>query len=298
MNRPIRIATRKSELAVVQAKSVAKQLAPHATELVLLSTQGDRQTDHPLAAQGGNKGWFVKELEDALLHHKADLAVHCIKDMPIVGPKGLITPIILKRDYPLDVLVGFEDPLDLPDGAIIGTCSLRRSTQWLKAHPHTKTQPIRGNLQTRLKKWQEGPYDALLLAEAGLKRLGLDQSLPHCVLPADCILPAAGQGALGLQIRADDHSLLSLLKPLHCIQTATCVEAERGLIKRLQAGCQSPVAAFASIDPNGSLTLRGQVGPDMQACHSGPLSEPQSLANAVFLDLKAQGALPYLEAWS
>jgi hydroxymethylbilane synthase len=258
---PIRIGTRGSPLALIQARLAAERLqAAHAglaTELVIIRTTGDRITDRPLAALGG-KGLFTKEIEEALLEHRIDLAVHSMKDMPTVLPDGLMIDCYLEREDPRDALIakGAQRIAELPQGAVVGSASLRRQAQLLHRRPDLKLVPLRGNVDTRLKKLEAGEVDATLLAVAGLKRLGLlDRA--SAILDATEILPAVAQGAIGLERRAADTRLAALLAPLNHAATSTCVSAERGLLGALDGSCRTPIAALATLD--GALHLRGQV---------------------------------------
>ena len=263
MPRTIRIATRKSPLALWQAEHVASALrAAHpglAVEVVGMSTQGDKILDTPLAKIGG-KGLFVKELEQGLLENLADVAVHSMKDVPVDLPAGLEIAAIMVREDPRDALVSdhVEAIADLPDGARVGTSSLRRQCQLAARRPDLRILPLRGNVNTRLRKLDEGEFDAIVLASAGLKRLGF-QARIRALLSIDESLPAIGQGAIGIECRSDDADTHALLVPLHHPDTAACVEAERALNRRLHGGCQVPIAGHATLH-NGYLTVRGLVG--------------------------------------
>jgi hydroxymethylbilane synthase len=258
---PIRIGTRGSPLALIQARLAAERLqAAHAglaTELVIIRTTGDSITDRPLAALGG-KGLFTKEIEEALIARRIDLAVHSMKDMPTVLPDGLVIDCYLERDDPRDALIakGARRIAELPQGAVVGSASLRRQAQLLHRRPDLMLVPLRGNVDTRLKKLEAGEVDATLLAVAGLKRLGLlDRA--SAILDATEILPAVAQGAIGLERRADDARLAALLAPLNHAATSICVSAERGLLGALDGSCRTPIAALAILDRE--IHLRGQV---------------------------------------
>ena len=259
----VRIATRKSPLALWQAEHVASALrAAHrgiAVEVVGMSTQGDKILDTPLAKIGG-KGLFVKELEQGLLEHRADIAVHSMKDVPVELPAGLHIAAIMAREDPRDALVSdrVERIADLPEGARVGTSSLRRQCQLAARRPDLEILPLRGNVNTRLRKLDEGEFDAILLASAGLKRLGF-QARIRALLPIEESLPAIGQGAIGIECRTDDVATEALLAPLHHADTAACVEAERALNRGLHGGCQVPIAGHATLR-DGYLTVRGLVG--------------------------------------
>jgi len=263
-DRIFRIATRKSQLALWQAEHVRERLlAAHPglrVELLPLSTQGDRILDVPLAKIGG-KGLFVKELETAMLEGRADLAVHSMKDVPMDFPAGLDLGAILPREDPHDACVSnAHGALDaLPHGARVGTSSLRRQCQLRALRPDLRILDLRGNVNTRLRKLDDGEYDAIVLASAGLLRLGMEARI-RARLPAEQSLPAVGQGAIGVEIRDDDIALRALLAPLHDAECADCVRAERAMNRALSGGCQVPIAGFATLGTGGELWLRGLVG--------------------------------------
>ncbi len=257
----LRIATRKSPLALWQAEYVKANLLKHhphlKIELVTFTTQGDKILDVPLAKIGG-KGLFVKELESAMLAGEADLAVHSMKDVPMEYPEGLAITTICEREDPTDAFVSnnFATFDDLPQGAIVGTSSLRRQCQLRALRPDLVIRDLRGNVGTRLGRLDNNEYDAIILASAGLKRLGLETRLRQQLTQ---LLPAVGQGAVGIETRINDTELHRLLAPLHHPQTAVCVQAERAMNRRLQGGCQVPIAGYATID-NQILTLNALVG--------------------------------------
>ena len=259
----LRIATRKSPLAIWQAEHVAARLrAAHPglkVELVGMSTQGDRILDTPLAKIGG-KGLFVKELEQGMLEGRADLAVHSMKDVPVELPEGLHLAVIMEREDPLDAFVsGRYSGVDaLPEGAVVGTSSLRRHCQLAERRPDLRIEPLRGNVNTRLRKLDEGEYDAIILAAAGLIRLGFQERITAFIGPEQS-LPAIGQGAVGIECRSDDAQVNELIAPLHHEETACCVLAERAMNERLNGGCQVPIAGYAMLE-HGELWLRGLVG--------------------------------------
>lgn len=259
----LRIATRKSPLALWQAEHVKARLeALHAglhVELVTFTTQGDKILDTPLAKIGG-KGLFVKELEVALLDGRADIAVHSMKDVPMDFPEGLGLIAIGEREDPRDAFVSnrFDSLDELPLGSIVGTSSLRRQCQLRAKRPDLVIRDLRGNVNTRLAKLDAGDYDALILASAGLKRLGFHDRI-RSELPPEASLPAVGQGALGIEARIGDASVAALLAPLNDPATATRVIAERAMNKQLQGGCQVPIAGYALLDGD-TLWLRGLVG--------------------------------------
>lgn len=258
----VRIATRKSLLALWQAEYVKSELEKHhpglQVELVPLTSRGDVLLDVPLAKVGG-KGLFVKELEHALLNNEADIAVHSMKDVPMEFPEGLGLVVICEREDPRDAWVSerYDSLADLPQGAVVGTSSLRRQSQILAARPDLKVSFLRGNVQTRLAKLDAGEYDGIILAAAGLIRLELVERIRSYLEPEQS-LPAGGQGAVGIECRLADSALIELLKPLHHERTAEAVIAERAMNRRLEGGCQVPIASYA-IHQNDQLWLRGLV---------------------------------------
>ncbi len=259
----VKIATRKSPLALWQANWVKAQLEARApglaVELVRIVTKGDKILDVPLAQVGG-KGLFVKEIEDALLDGRADLAVHSMKDVPTELPPGLHLAVICEREDPRDAWFcpSGADVAGLPQGARVGTSSLRRQTQLRALRPDLVFESLRGNVDTRLRKVAEGSYDAIVLAAAGVKRLGLaDQVTAY--LGSEVVLPAIGQGAVGIECRIADPETNALVAPLKHQATWTAVLAERAFLATLQGGCQVPIAAFAEV-ADGEVTLRGLVG--------------------------------------
>lgn len=294
----IRIATRKSALALWQAEYVKAQLIHHfphvAVELVPMSTQGDKILDTPLAKIGG-KGLFIKELEVAMLEDRADIAVHSMKDVPVAFPEGFGLHAICERENPFDAFVSNHyASLDaLPHGAIVGTSSLRRQCQLRKLRPDLTIRDLRGNVNTRLAKLDAGEYDAIILASAGLIRLGFDERI-RASLSADLSLPAVGQGAVGIECRNDAHELIAMLATLNHAPTAVRVRAERAMNARLDGGCQVPIGSFATLEGN-QLLLRGMVGqPDgsdvLYASASGSADNPEQLGVEVAEALLEQGA--------
>ena len=259
----LRIATRKSPLAMWQAEHIKARLeAMHEgleVELITFTTKGDIILDTPLAKIGG-KGLFVKELEVAMLAGDADIAVHSMKDVPMEFPEGLELGVICERENPHDAFVSntYKSLDELPQGAVVGTSSLRRQCQVQQLRPDLQIKSLRGNVQTRLGKLDAGEFDAIILAAAGLLRMEMDDRIASFI-PAEQSLPAGGQGALGIEWRANDEAIHNLIKPLAHAETAACVIAERALNKRLQGGCQVPIAAFAELDGE-QLNLRGLVG--------------------------------------
>jgi hydroxymethylbilane synthase len=256
------IATRESRLALWQAEHVKARLEAVwpgcMVELLGMTTRGDQILDRSLSKVGG-KGLFVKELEQALLEGRADIAVHSMKDVPAELPEGFALVATLARDNPQDAFVSnrYESLDDMPPGTVVGTSSLRREAQIHALFPYLAVSPLRGNLDTRLRKLDEGQYDAIILAAAGLRRLGLESRI-RALLPTEQSLPAAGQGALGIEARADRPEVARWLAPLADFETTYCVAAERGLTQALQAGCDIPVGAFCEwVD--GVLSMRGFV---------------------------------------
>ena len=264
MSKTLRIATRKSLLALWQAEYVKAELEKHhpdlTVELVPMVSRGDKILDTPLAKVGG-KGLFVKELETALLENRADIAVHSMKDVPMEFPEGLSLSVICPREQPTDAFVSnnYKHLDDLPAGAVVGTSSLRREAQLRERRPDLEIKWLRGNVQTRLGKLDAGDYDAIILATAGLLRLKLEDRITHEITPEDS-LPAGGQGAVGIECRMDDTNAIALLKPLHHQETAWRVMAERAMNRRLEGGCQVPIGCYAVLnDDNSELFLRGLV---------------------------------------
>ncbi|SFB58390.1 hydroxymethylbilane synthase [Azotobacter beijerinckii] len=304
MSREIRIATRKSALALWQAehvKACLEQAHPGlSVSLVPMVSRGDKLLDAPLAKVGG-KGLFVKELETALLENAADIAVHSMKDVPMEFPEGLGLYCICEREDPRDAFVSnvFESLDALPAGSVVGTSSLRRQAQLLARRPDLKIQFLRGNVNTRLAKLDAGEYDAIILAAAGLIRLGFEARIRSRIAVADS-LPAGGQGAVGIECRSADREIQALLAPLNHEPTALRVGAERALNRRLNGGCQVPIACYAELEGD-QLWLRGLVGqPDgsllLRAESRAASSEAESLGVQVAEALLAQGAQRILEA--
>ena len=260
----IRIGTRKSKLALWQANYVKSFLEKRwgvEVELVKITTTGDKITDVPLAKIGG-KGLFVKEIEKALLNGSIDLAVHSLKDVPMVIPEGLKLGAITQRENPYDVLISRSGKrlLELPSGSVVGTSSLRRQVQIKRRRRDLKVEVLRGNVDTRMRKLKEGMYDAIILAYAGVKRMGYENEITEVL---DDFIPAVGQGSLAIEIREGDKRIEELIKPLNHEESFLCAVAERAFLKRLEGGCQVPVGAFARIE-NGTLKLRAFIS-DLQA---------------------------------
>jgi hydroxymethylbilane synthase len=304
MMKTLKIATRQSPLALWQAEHIRARLEGMykdlTVELVTFVTQGDKILDTPLAKIGG-KGLFVKELEAALLDGRADLAVHSMKDVPMALPAGLALAVICEREDPLDAFVSntYQHFSDLPLGAKVGTSSLRRKSQILKARPDLEIIDLRGNVGTRLSKLDAGLYDAIILASAGLKRLGLSDRIRH-TLQAEVSLPAVGQGALGLECREDDQQVLDLILPLLHAETDVCVRAERAFNAYLEGGCQVPIAGYATLK-NGQIEIEGRVGSvDGQVLLKAELqAQPEhavQVGEQLAKELLAQGAGELLKA--
>ena len=259
----LKIATRKSPLAIWQAefvKSKLENIYPDLkVELVKMTTQGDQILNSPLSKIGG-KSLFIKELEVGIMEGKADIAVHSMKDVPYELPQGFEIGAILERESPFDAFVSndFNSIQDLPIGAKLGSCSLRRIVQVKAMRPDLEILDLRGNVNTRLKKLDDGEYDAIILACSGLTRLGFDNRIKQDLSPDDS-LPAVGQGALGIEIKANDHEISNLIKPLIHQKTQIEVNAERALNATLQGGCSVAIGAFATSE-DSKLTLRGMVG--------------------------------------
>lgn len=298
MSREIRIATRKSALALWQAEFVKSRLEQEhpglRVSLVPMVSRGDKLLDAPLAKIGG-KGLFVKELETALLENEADIAVHSMKDVPMDFPEGLGLFCICEREDPRDAFVSNHyDSLEaLPAGSVVGTSSLRRQAQLLARRPDLKIQFLRGNVNTRLAKLDAGEYDAIILAAAGLIRLGFETRI-RSRLSVEDSLPAGGQGAVGIECRSADAEIHQLLAPLADADTASRVVAERALNKHLNGGCQVPIACYAELEGD-QLWLRGLVGqPDgerlLRAEARAPREQAQQLGEQVAEALLAQGA--------
>lgn len=309
MKNKVVIGTRGSKLALWQAewvKSELQRMNPGlAVELNKIKTTGDKILDVPLAKVGG-KGLFVKEIEEALLGGSADLAVHSMKDVPTEFPSGLHLAVICEREDPRDAFIsGIQDSKfriqnfgSLPKGAAVGTSSLRRSCQLLHIRPDLKIMQLRGNLDTRLRKLDEGQFDAIILASAGVKRLGWGKRITE-ILPPETSLPAIGQGAIGIECRAGDTFVNKLIAPLDHRQTSICVRAERACLKKLEGGCQVPIAAYARLSAgqrNGDLLiidgLVGSVSGDriIRSHLEGKPEDAESLGTRLGEDLLAKGA--------
>lgn len=304
LEKTLKIATRQSPLALWQANYVKdrlQQLYPDLTiELVPMVTKGDVILDSPLAKIGG-KGLFVKELENALLNKEADIAVHSMKDVPMQFPEGLGLAVICQREDPRDAFVShsYRTFAELPQGAVVGTSSLRRQCQLKALRPDLNIRSLRGNVGTRLSKLDNGDYDAIILASAGLIRLGLADRIASFI-DVEQSLPAAGQGAVGIECRTDDMQVQALLAPLADAETTYCVRAERAMNNHLQGGCQVPIGGYAVLQ-QGQLYLRALVGDIdgsriIRAEGKSPVENAEALGVQIAEQLLAQGADKILQA--
>ena len=294
----IRIATRKSPLALWQANFVKQNLLlAHkdlTVELIPMVTQGDIILDSPLSKIGG-KGLFVKQLEQAILNNEADIAVHSIKDIPAQFPQGLMLAAICQRDEVRDAFVAnkYASLNDLPEGAIVGTSSLRRQCQLRSHFPHLIIKDLRGNVGTRLNKLDDGQYDAIILASVGLKRLSLEHRITQYI-GTDLMLPAVGQGAIGIESRTDDKQILDIISVLDDKKSRACIQAERAMNNALQGGCQVPIAGYCRLN-NDELVLQGLVGrvdgsKIIKQQITGFINEAESLGEKLAKQLLNQGA--------
>ena len=303
MQKLIKIGTRKSLLALAQSNGIKAQIEaqyPGVTvELVKIMTKGDKILDVPLAKVGG-KGLFVKELEEAMLSKEVDMAVHSMKDVPAELPDELHLAIVTKREDPRDAFISnkCKTLTDLPHGAKIGTSSLRRRAQLAKIRPDLVIEDLRGNLDTRLRKLDDGQYDAIILAAAGLNRLKLDRASSYFTSLE--MLPAVGQGAVGIEMRRDAKELLAALSFLDHRPTKVTVQAERAFLLRLEGGCQVPIAGFCTIDDQDQLTLTGLVasvdGKEViKKTATGPADQPELLGRNLAEEVLAMGGRAILE---
>jgi hydroxymethylbilane synthase len=292
------IASRESALAMWQAEHIRDRLRAlyPQTEVSILgmTTQGDQILNVSLSKIGG-KGLFVKELETALEDGRADFAVHSLKDVPMNLPEGFVLAAIGEREDPHDAFISnnYENLAALPAGSVVGTSSLRRESQLRARFPHLVIEPLRGNVQTRLRKLDEGQYAAIILAAAGLKRLGLSERI-RAIISSEDSLPAVGQGALGIECRADRTDVIAMLQALHHPDTAACVTAERAMSRALNGSCQVSLGGFAEVQ-NGQLRMRGFVATAdgrriLRAESSGSLESPEELGNLIADTLRLQGA--------
>ncbi|MER2492505.1 hydroxymethylbilane synthase [Catenovulum sediminis] len=303
MSKHLRIATRDSLLALWQAEYVQQKLQQAHPDLkvtlVKIKTKGDKILDTPLAKIGG-KGLFVKELEVAMLSGDADIAVHSMKDVPMEFPEGLALSVICEREDPTDAFVSNHHATidDLPKGAVVGTSSLRRQCQLLKHRPDLQVKWLRGNVQTRLRKLDEGQYDAIVLASAGLIRLKLEDRIRYRI-PTEVMLPAVGQGAVGIECRAGDQATHNILSVLKDQDTTIRLTAERAFNTKLNGGCQVPIAGFAEFKGN-ELFFRGLVASVdgkkvFYTEKSGMIEEAQQIGEAAAQELLAAGAKTVLD---
>ena len=302
----VKIGTRRSDLAIWQAEFVRGELIRHhpdiEVELVGVTTEGDRTLDVPLSEKGG-KGLFLKEIEKELLDNKVDIAVHSMKDVTITDPVGLHIPVICERASPFDALVStqYENLESLPKNARVGTCSLRRQSILRHRFPDLEVENLRGNVNRRLQRLDNGDFDAIILAAAGLHRLDMADRIRQVIAP-EVMLPAVGQGAVGVQCREGDHQIIELIRPLNHLVTQRRVQAERAANARLGGGCHVPLGAFAESE-NGLLELRGFVGdPDgsqlIFADTQGVEDAPNQIGCVLAEKLLAQGAAKILEKFS
>ncbi len=298
------IASRESALAMWQARNIQQRLATLYPQTIVtirgMTTQGDRILDRALDKIGG-KGLFVKELEDALAAGSADIAVHSMKDVPMVLPDGFAIAAITEREDPRDAFVSghYADFAALPGGSAVGTSSLRRESQIRARFPQLAVAPLRGNVQTRLRKLDDGHYAAIVLAAAGLKRLGLADRITAILTPEES-LPAPGQGALGIECRADRADMLAMMGVLNHDATAACVRAERALSRALAGSCQLPLGGYAQVEGD-RLRLRGFVASQdgkefVRAELTGDMRDPETLGTELAARLRAQGAAEILAA--
>ena len=303
MSSIVRIATRKSPLALWQAETVQSQLrAAHDSidvQLVPMTTEGDIKLDQPLYQIGG-KQLFVKELESAMMEKRADLAVHSMKDVAAVLPDGLMLCTFMEREDPTDALVSnkYKSLEELPQGAVIGTCSVRRRAQLMAARPDCRIKNLRGNVGTRLSKLDADEYDAIILASAGLKRLGLHDRIA-AQLPMDLSLPAAGQGIVGIEVRSDDIELQELLAPLHHADSADRLQAERAVTRTLNGGCSAPIAAYSTLAENELTLIARVISMDgktiLEETVIGPRNEAVTLGENAARALQNKGAMKLLQ---
>ncbi|MBN1905801.1 MAG: hydroxymethylbilane synthase [Deltaproteobacteria bacterium] len=298
INYSIKIGTRGSKLAITQSSMIRdmilKQHPDTLVELLIIKTKGDKIIDSPLSKIGG-KGLFVKEIEEALLEKRVDLAVHSIKDVPAELPHGLSIPIYPERENPADAFLSikYKRFKDLPSGARVGTGSLRRSSQLLNKRPDLEIVAIRGNVDTRIKRLESGEFDAIILAAAGLNRLGLSSKITELLSPPDYI-PAVGQGALGIEVRGNDIEFNRLLDFLNHNETALAVRAERAFLQRLEGGCQVPLGAYAFID-KGKIVIHGMVSDltgnrVIKETLTGSIEQPEQAGKTLAEQLLAMGA--------
>ncbi len=300
----LRLGTRKSKLALIQSnwvkQEIEKRFPDVQVELVKVTTKGDKILDVPLARVGG-KGLFVKEIEEALLDGRIDFAVHSLKDVPTELPKGLEVSVFPEREDPRDALIARSGKglMELPPGAKVGTSSLRRMAQLRAVRPDLVIESLRGNLDTRLNKLDEGHFDAIILAAAGLKRMGLSGRITEIISP-EVLLPAIGQGALGIELRSEDRGTKRILSSLSHEETTIRVRAERAFLARLEGGCQVPIGAYATIEGN-ELTLEGLIGDEdgkkiLRMKKMGSVDDPESIGDELGKEMLDAGGKEILEA--
>lgn len=306
MNARIRLGTRGSPLALAQAHETRDRLrAAHADlgdddaiDIVVIKTTGDAIQDRTLSEAGG-KGLFTKEIEEALVDGSIDVAVHSMKDVPTWLPDGLMIDCVLEREDPRDALISpnAASLAELPAGSVVGTASLRRQAQALAKHPHLRVEPLRGNLQTRMRKLSEGVCDATFLAVAGLNRMGMAHEIT-AILDIDDMLPAVAQGAIGLEVRIGDAETRSRIAPLHHGDTATRLAAERAFLAELDGSCRTPIAGHAVLE-NGMVRFTGEIlKPDGSQVHatarSGVAADAEALGRDAGAQLKADAGPDFL----
>ncbi|MGV3041350.1 hydroxymethylbilane synthase [Staphylococcus rostri] len=304
--RKLVVGSRRSQLALTQSRQFIERLKAVQPDLEIeikeIVTKGDQIVDRQLSKVGG-KGLFVKEIQNELFSKEIDMAIHSLKDVPSVLPDGLTLGCIPDRENPYDAYISKNHVAlkDLPDGSIIGTSSLRRGAQILAHYPNLEIKWIRGNIDTRLKKLQEEDYDAIILAAAGLKRMGWSENIVTEYLDDNLLIPAIGQGALGIECRADDTELLDLLAKVHNSEVADCVTAERTFLKEMDGSCQVPIGGHAVIGEDASIHFTGLImSPDgkQRFQHTASGTDPVAVGQLVSDTLKQQGAYKIIEALS
>ncbi|MDO5374573.1 MAG: hydroxymethylbilane synthase [Staphylococcus rostri] len=304
--RKLVVGSRRSQLALTQSRQFIERLKAVQPDLEIeikeIVTKGDQIVDRQLSKVGG-KGLFVKEIQNELFSKEIDMAIHSLKDVPSVLPDGLTLGCIPDRENPYDAYIAKNHVAlkDLPDGSIIGTSSLRRGAQILAYYPNLEIKWIRGNIDTRLKKLQEEDYDAIILAAAGLKRMGWSEDIVTEYLDDNLLIPAIGQGALGIECRVDDTELLDLLAKVHNSEVADCVTAERTFLKEMDGSCQVPIGGHAVIGDDARIHFTGLImSPDgkQRFQHTASGTDPVAVGQLVSDTLKQQGAYKIIEALS
>lgn len=302
--RKLVVGSRRSKLALTQSKQFIDKLKSVDPDLEIeikeIVTKGDKIVDRQLSKVGG-KGLFVKEIQQELFDHDIDMAIHSLKDVPSVIPEGLTLGCIPDREIPFDAYIAKNHITleDLPDGSIVGTSSLRRGAQILAKHPNLEIKWIRGNIDTRLNKLYNEDYDAIILAAAGLKRMGWSDDIVTTYLDKDTLVPAIGQGALGIECRADDTELLQLLAQVHNEEVANCVTAERTFLKEMNGSCQVPIGGYATMDNDGTIEFTGLImTPDGSERYEHTVhgKDPVELGKQVSEVLNEQGAYDIIKA--